>query len=78
MTGLREYVRCHAPDAVNMPPASYDEYFVGPWATERKHEVKHRELTKAVGDSLKGKLPWLLFDIMTDGVVTNMAIHIFI
>ena len=39
-----------------MPPASYDEYFVSPWATEREHELKHRELTKSIGESLKGKV----------------------
>ena len=54
VSGVEEFIRANAPVAVNMPPASYDEYFAGPWATEREHEAKHRELTKSIGESLRG------------------------
>ena len=60
VTGLREYVRDHAPEAINMPPSNYDEYFATPWATEREHEVKHRELTKSIGESVRGKFTVIL------------------
>ena len=55
VSGVEEFIRANAPVAVNMPPASYDEYFAGPWATEREHEAKHRELTKSIGESLRGR-----------------------
>ena len=55
VTGVEDFIRANAPVAVNMPPASYDEYFAGPWATDREHEAKHRELTKSIGESLQGK-----------------------
>ena len=56
VTGVEDFIRANAPVALNMPPATYDQYFVGPWATEREHEAKHRELTKSIGESLKGKI----------------------
>ena len=56
VTGVEDFIRANAPVALNMPPASYDQYFVGPWATEREHEDKHRQLTKSIGESLKGKI----------------------
>ena len=55
MSGVEDFIRANAPVAVNMPPASYDDYFAGPWATDRDHEAKHRELTKNIGESLRGK-----------------------
>ena len=54
MSGVEDFIRANAPVAVNMPPASYDDFFVGPWATEREHEDKHRALTKSIGTSLQG------------------------
>ena len=39
-----------------MPPAAYDDYFCTPWATDREDEAKHRELTKSIGESLRGKI----------------------
>eukprot|EP00092_Neocalanus_flemingeri_P024863 GFUD01026959.1.p1 GENE.GFUD01026959.1~~GFUD01026959.1.p1 ORF type:complete len:871 (+),score=185.18 GFUD01026959.1:91-2703(+) len=53
VTGLGDYIRANAPEAVNMPLAAYDDYFAGPWATAREHEARHRELTKSIGDSIK-------------------------
>ena len=55
-TGVEDFIRANAPVALNMPAATYDQYFVGPWATEREHEAKHRELTKSIGESLRGKI----------------------
>ena len=55
VSGVEEFIRANAPVAVDMPPASYDEYFAGPWATEREHEAKHRDLTKSIGESLRGR-----------------------
>ena len=55
VTGLGDYIRANAPVAVNMPLAAYDDYFAGPWATAREHEAKHRELTRSIGESIRGK-----------------------
>ena len=44
----------NAPEALNMPCETYDDFFVGPWATEKQYETKHRELTESVGKTLKG------------------------
>ena len=55
VSGVEDFIRANAPVAVNMPPASYDDFFVGPWATEREHEDKHRALTKSIGTSLQGR-----------------------
>ena len=63
VSGVEDFILANAPVAINMPPASYDEYFAGPWATDRDHEAKHRELTKYIGESLKGKIwPCLAVD----------------
>ena len=51
---MEEFVLTNAPSAINMPCASYDDYFAGPWATEREYEAKHRELSKSIGETLKG------------------------
>eukprot|EP00092_Neocalanus_flemingeri_P012947 GFUD01013946.1.p1 GENE.GFUD01013946.1~~GFUD01013946.1.p1 ORF type:complete len:796 (+),score=184.42 GFUD01013946.1:66-2453(+) len=53
VTGLGDYIRANAPVAVNMPLAAYDEYFAGPWGTDRELEAKHRELTKSIGESIR-------------------------
>ena len=55
ISGVEDFIRANAPVALDMPPATYDEYFTGPWATDREHEKKHRELTKSIGESLQGK-----------------------
>ena len=52
---MEDFILANAPVAINMPPASYDEYFAGPWATDREHEAKHRDLTKSIGQSLQGR-----------------------
>ena len=44
----------HVPAAINMPCETYEDFFVGPWATDKQHEKRHRELSKSIGDSLKG------------------------
>ena len=54
--GLGDYIRDNAPMAINMPIDDYDVFFGGPWATDEKHEAKHRELTKSIGESIRGKL----------------------
>ena len=56
VTGVEDFIRANAPVALHMPPATYDQYFVGPWATEIGHEAKHRELTKSIGESLRGRI----------------------
>ena len=56
VTGVEDFIRDNAHVALHMPPATYDQYFVGPWATEIGHEAKHRELTKSIGESLRGKI----------------------
>ena len=65
VTGVEDYIRAKAPMAVNMPFCSYDEYFAGPWAKNREYEAKHRELTKSIGESIKGNL-WLRLRIVKD------------
>ena len=55
VTGLEEYIRANAPMAINMPFLDYDLYFAGPWATATEHEAKHRELTRSIGESIRGK-----------------------
>ena len=55
ITGIEDFIRANAPVALDMPPATYDEFFKGPWAKDRVHEKKHRELTKCIGESLRGK-----------------------
>ena len=59
VTGVEDFIRANAPVALNMPPPSYDDYFAGPWATDREQEAKHRELTKSIGQSLQGR-SWAL------------------
>ena len=59
VSGVEDFILANAPVAMNMPPASYDEYFAGPWATDREQEAKHRELTKSIGQSLQG-MSWAL------------------
>ena len=54
--GLGDYIRANALGAINMPLSAYDDYFAGPWATDREHEAKHRELTKSIGESIRGKM----------------------
>ena len=54
VTGLGDFIRANAPGAVDMSLASYDEYFSGPWATDSEYEFKHKELTKSIGESLRG------------------------
>ena len=66
VSGVEDFILANAPVAINMPPASYDEYFAGPWATDRDHEAKHRELTKSIGQSLKGRSRSVSFTVMTD------------
>ena len=56
ISGVEDFIRANAPVALHMPPATYDEYFTGPWATDREHENKHRELTKSIGESLLGRI----------------------
>ena len=51
--GLGDYIRDNAPVAINMP---IDVFFCGPWATDEKYKAKHRELTKCIGESIRGKL----------------------
>ena len=53
VSGMEDFILANAPMAINMPPASYDDYFAGPWATDREQEAKHRELTKSIGQSLR-------------------------
>ena len=53
--GLGDYIRDNAPMAINMPIDDYDVFFGGPWATDEKYEAKHRELTKSIGESIRGK-----------------------
>ena len=55
VTGIEDYIRANAPMAVNMPFDDYDLYFAGPWATATEHEAKHRELTRSIGESIRGK-----------------------
>ena len=38
-----------------MPAATYDDLFGGPWANNRKHEATHRQLSKSIGESLRGE-----------------------
>ena len=59
VSGVEDFILANAPVAINMPPASYDDYFAGPWATDREQEAKHRELTKSIGQSLQGR-SWAL------------------
>ena len=54
VTGLGDYILKHAPQAASMPPASYDDLFMGPWATNKELEITHRELSKSIGESLRG------------------------
>ena len=68
MSGIEEFVLANAPSAINMPCATYDEYFAGPWAAEREYEAKHRELTKSIGETLKGLCSFL----------AKYSIHLFI
>ena len=55
ITGLGDYILSHAPQASSMPPATYDDLFGGPWADNRQHEATHRELSKSIGESLRGE-----------------------
>ena len=59
VSGVGDFIKANAPGAVNMPPAAYDEFFAGPWATDREYEAKHRELTKSIGESIRGKLAYI-------------------
>ena len=54
ITGIEDFIRANAPVALDMPPATYDEFFTAPWAKDREHEKKHRELTKSIGETLRG------------------------
>ena len=60
-TGVEDFIRANIPIALDMPPATYDEYFAGPWATDREYEKRHRALTKSIGESLQGNdyLQWV-------------------
>ena len=54
-TGLKEYLVQHNPELVDvLPAATYDEVFVGPWATTRELELRHRGIIKSVGETLRG------------------------
>ena len=55
ITGLADYIHSHAPQASSMPAATYDDLFGGPWANNRKHEATHRQLSKSIGESLRGE-----------------------
>ena len=55
ITGVGDYIFNHAPQAVSMPAATYDDLFGGPWANNRDLEATHRSLSKNIGESLKGK-----------------------
>ena len=55
ITGLGDYILSHTPQASSMPPATYDDLFGGPWADNRQQEATHRELTKSIGESLRGE-----------------------
>ena len=50
---MEDFIGANAPVALNIPPATYDQYFVGPWATERVYEAKHRQ---SIGESLRDKI----------------------
>ena len=56
VTGLGDYIHKYAPLAVNMPPATYDHLFVGPWTCNGELEVTHKSLSKNIGESLRGDL----------------------
>ena len=55
ITGLGDYILSHAPQASSMPPATYDDLFGGPWADNRQLEATHRELSRSIGESLRGE-----------------------
>ena len=48
--------------ALNMPIDDYDVYYAGPWATKKEYETKHRELTKSIGESIRGRLGRNIWD----------------
>lgn len=55
ITGIEEFILANnAPVALDMPCETYDSCFVTPWASDRNFEATHRELTKSVGQTLKG------------------------
>ena len=54
LTGLADYVRGQAPQALLMPSDEYDHYYKPPWATSRALEQKHRDISQEIGISMKG------------------------
>lgn len=56
LTGLGEFIRSHAPGALAMPPAVYEDYYSSPWASTLQLEHRHREISAEIGLSLRGEL----------------------
>ena len=56
LTGLAEYVRGQASQALVMPSDDYDHYYKPPWATSRALEQKHRDISQEIGISIKGEM----------------------
>ena len=54
LTGLADFVRREAPQALLMPCDEYDHYYKPPWATSPDLEQKHRDVSQEIGISLKG------------------------
>ena len=78
ITGLADYIHSHAPQASSMPAATYDDLFGGPWANNRKHEATHRQLSKSIGESLRGEIEIRVFrlgftDIFRHGLFCILA-----
>ena len=55
VSGLGDFIKANAPGAVNIPTAAYEHYFIDHWAKDTEYEAKHRELTKSIGESIRGK-----------------------
>ena len=55
VSGVGDFIKANAPGAVNMPTAAYEHYFIDHWAKDTEYEAKHRELTKSIGESIRGK-----------------------
>ena len=55
LTGLGDFIHSHAPYALSMPPARYEDYYMSPWATNTHFEECHRKISEDIGSSLRGE-----------------------
>ena len=72
ITGLGDYIRQHAPYAIAMGSAEYDDYYKAPWATSPFLEQRHRQLSAQIGTALKGGR----YHIITENTNNNLFLDI--